>query len=189
MHAVLQTRRYCSLCAALLAVSSCRWHAVHAKTRLTQVGCTHLTQDFARNKQSLPLSQRLSHSKLLLASQSTMHTSRHSEAQDCSTFAAGHAEHAMLSDFKLSSHCGSNHLPASHPTLQLLQRILCWIAAAVRQAHPHCFNGTSHCVGSVHATTSTSSGTCISVDVKPLCLINQVGCKCTCSRTAAVGSL
>lgn len=136
-----------------------------------------------------------------------MHRSRHSVAQDCTTFAAGHAEHAVPSnfklsshcgsnhdhaghavpsDFKLSSHCGSNHLPASHSALQLLQRVLCWVTAAVRQAHPHCFNSTGHCVGSVHATTRTSTWACVSVDVKPLCLVNQVGCKCTCSSTAKV---
>ena len=76
----------------------------------------------------------------------------------------------------------NNHLPASHSTFQLLQGVLCGIAAAVWEAHPHSFNSTCHGVGCVHAATGTSPGAGIPVDVEPLGLVNQIGCIGTCSK-------
>ena len=88
--------------------------------------------------------------------------------------------YACFACVKYNSQSVQKHLPACHPALQLLQRILSRITTAVWQAHTKRFDSTRHRVSCVHAATSPGPRACISVDVKPLGLINELGSICTC---------
>ena len=72
-------------------------------------------------------------------------------------------------------------LPARQPTLQPLERVLCWHAAAVGQAHAHRLDGAGHRVSCEHATASTGPRACVLDDVLVLCLADKAGGQCTCS--------
>ena len=77
-------------------------------------------------------------------------------------------------------------LLASSSAFSLLQWVDSRDATAVRQAHAQSLDSAGHCVGGVHATTSTCSGTSMPHNVMHLLVIYQSCCVGTCIDSSVV---